>query len=208
MTTDPPDDLSQTRLSLVARLKDSDDKEAWQRFLTTYGPLLQRVARRAGLTETEAEDAVQETVISVVRTMPGFKYDPSLCSFKTWLQHLAHKRIADQFRKRSRATGPAHDSTTSGTPVMERVADPRSIDPDAAWEAEWRKTLFDAAVRRVKNQVGVEQFQIFDFYVLKNWPVKRVASTLGVSSARVYIAKHRVMRVVKREVQRLEKEGL
>ncbi len=208
MTNDPPDELLQTRLSLVARLKDSTDRDIWERFLSTYGPFLHRVALQAGLTQTEAQDAVQETVISVAKTMPAFKYDRSVCAFKTWLQHLARKRIADQLRKRRHSGSNPPDASTVKTPFLERVPDPNTVDPDAAWEAEWRKTVFDAATRRVKNQAGVEQFQIFDFYVLKQWPVKKITATLGISTASVYVAKHRIMRMIKREVDRLEKEGL
>jgi RNA polymerase sigma factor (sigma-70 family) len=201
----------ETRASLVGRLKDWRDDRSWREFVNTYGGLLYSVALQAGLTEQEAQEALQETLVSVAKTMPSFKYDPSVCSFKTWLRHLAHKRIADQFRKRAPAgapLAPAIPDATSQTEPLERIPDPRSLDPELAWNVEWQKYLFAAAVKRVKARVGVEQFQIFDLYVLKGWPVKRVASTLGVSSAQVYLTKHRVMGMIKQDVKRLEREGL
>ena len=66
----------------------------------------------------------------------------------------------------------------------------------------------DAAIRKVKHRVPIEQYQMFDFYVLKKWPVSKVAKTLGVTIGHVYVAKHRVSRLVKKEVELLEKKGL
>jgi len=208
MANDPSDDFLQTRLSLLERLRNWEDNESWREFLAIYGGLLHSVALRSGLTEAEAQDAIQETVISVAKTMPGFKYDRSACAFKTWLQHLALKRIADQFRKRSPAAKVAAPSAHPPPELLEQVPDPQSLELDAVWNTEWQKYIFDAAVRRVKSQASVEQFQIFDFYVLKEWPIKQVMSALGVSAARVYLAKHRVMRLVKQEAKRLEKKGI
>jgi RNA polymerase sigma factor (sigma-70 family) len=208
MAGEPPDAFLQTRLSLIQRLKSRDDNESWQEFLNIYGRLLHSVALRSGLTEVEAQDAVQETVISMVRTMPGFKYDPAVCSFKTWLQHLARKRIADQFRKRAPAAVSPPPFADSAGEEMAGIPDPESLNRDAVWNAEWQKCVFDAAVQRVKCRASVEQFQIFDCYVLREWPLKQVVSTLGVSAASVYLAKHRVMRLIKQEARRLEKQGI
>ncbi len=65
--------------------------------------------------------------------------------------------------------------------------------------------MFEAAVDRVKRRVKEEQFQMFDLYVVKKWPVEKIAGTLGVSSGQVYLAKHRIGGLIKKEVQRLEK---
>src|ERR1700739_401753 len=89
-----------TRRSLVQRLSNLEDHRTWQEFFETYWRLIYAVARKAGLDEFEAEEAVQETVISVVRKIPLFRYDPNIGSFRGWLLTLAKWRIADQFRKR------------------------------------------------------------------------------------------------------------
>src|SRR4030095_12284577 len=95
-----PDELIQTRWSLINRLKDWDDGATWQEFFNTYWRLVYSVARKAGLTDVEAQEVVQETVISVARQMPKFEADPARGSFKAWLMHLTRRRIVDQFRKR------------------------------------------------------------------------------------------------------------
>ena len=198
----------ETRLSLLARLKQLDDQASWQEFVKLYGRLLYSVASRSGLTPEEADEAVQETLISVAKTMPGFKYDPSVCSFKNWLRHLAHKRIADQFRKRPPAGVSAPTlppGATSQTAPLDRIPDPRTLDWDAVWDLEWQKQVFDSALAAVKERISPEQFQIFDCYALKQWPVKEVTQLLGVSSTQVYLAKFRVLRLLRKEVRRLER---
>jgi RNA polymerase sigma-70 factor (ECF subfamily) len=202
--------IGQTRQTLLNRLKNWDDQESWRQFFDLYWRLLHSVALKAGLTEQEAEDAVQETIISVAKTMVKFHYDPSRCSFKTWLFHLAQKRIADQYRKRLPAAVArgSNAATSTRTATVERVADPASVDLDALWEAEWQTIVFEAAVTRVKAKASAQSYQIFDLCALRNWPVKRVAAALNISAAQVYLAKHRVMGLVKREARLLEKQGL
>jgi RNA polymerase sigma factor (sigma-70 family) len=207
---EPDNDLLQTRLSLLVRLKQMDDQQSWQEFVDIYGRLLYSFAARSGLTPEEADEAVQETLISVARTMPGFKYDPSVCSFKSWLRHLAQKRIADQFRKRpaARVSAASASGAASETAPLERIPDPRTLDLDAVWDAEWQKQVFESALAAVKEQTSPQQFQIFDCYALKQWPVRKVVQMLGVSTTQVYLAKFRVMALLRKEVRRLERGKL
>ncbi len=71
-----------TRRALLSRLKCWDDQESWRKFFDTYWKLICSVAAKAGLSEAEADEVVQETVLSVAKSMNGFKYDPAVCSFK------------------------------------------------------------------------------------------------------------------------------
>ena len=98
MKNNSPDWLP-TRRSL---LKDWDDQESWQVFFDDYWKLIYSLAIKAGLNDAEAQDVVQETVLSVCRQMPDFKYDPGIGSFKSWLSLICRRRIADHFRKRYR----------------------------------------------------------------------------------------------------------
>src|SRR2546423_141508 len=93
------DDLIPTRQSLLSRLKDWEDRESWQDFFDTYWRLIYGVARKAGLSDAEAHDIVQETVISVSRKIEGFRYDPKVCSFKSWMLQLTRWRIINQFKR-------------------------------------------------------------------------------------------------------------
>lgn len=166
MKKDPTDDIIPTRRSLLTRLKDWSDQEGWQRFFDTYWKLIYGVAVKSGLTDAEAQDVVQETVLAVAKRMHEFKYDPALGSFKGWLCQLTRWKVVGQYRRRQRrviANAPARDDTKR-TATTERVPDPDSINLDGIWEEEWRKNLMDAALRRIKRKVNAKDYQIFDFY--------------------------------------------
>lgn len=199
-----------TRRSLVERLADWRDQKNWQEFFETYWKLIYSVAIKAGLTETEAQEVVQETVITVAKRVDGLKYDPALGSFKGWLLHITRWRIMDQFRKREPGDAGAkrkRGDTTARTATIERMADPAGFDLEREWDNEWKENVMAAAVARVKRKVDARQYQIFDCYVMKEWPVKKVAKELGVSVAQVYLAKHRVTALMKKELRNVEMPG-
>ena len=191
-----------TRQSLLSRLKDWNDQESWRVFFDTYWKLIYHAAIRAGLTDAEAQDVVQETVLSVLKSMPGFEYDPVKGSFKSWLMRLTGWRITDQLRKRDRAIGrklsPAGTSTRTAT--IERVADPAGPGLEALWDDEWEQNLMAAALERVKRKVDPKHYQAYDLYVVKQWPVSRVARTLKLNPGRIYLIKHRINRLIKKEI--------
>lgn len=203
-----PDEIIPTRASLLDRLKDWTDDASWREFFAIYRKLIFSQAIKAGLSESEAEEVVQETVISVAKTIQEFEYDPGRCSFKSWLRHLAHKRIADRHRKRAREPVINQPVTeeTGRTPVIERLPDPAAADGDAVWEEEWQKEILVAALARIKNQANASQYQMFDFYVLKKMPAGKVAAVLGTNIGQVYLARHRISRLLKKEVARLEEK--
>ena len=202
------DELIPTRATLLERLKDWQDQSSWQEFFDTYWKLIYGVARKAGLTDAEAQDVVQETILSVARHMPTFKYDPAIGSFKAWLLNMTRWRIIGQIRKR----GPpgvhlrASKDTTTGTRITDQIVDPASQNLDQLWEAEWQKALFDAAIAKVKRHIDPQKYQLFDFYVHQEWAAEKVAQTFGVPIEHVYLAKHRITELIKEEVRRLEKE--
>ena len=205
----PKEEFIPTRKTLLSRLKNLDDNESWRTFFNTYWKLIYGVAIKSGLADTEAQDVVQETIIAVARNIGDFKYNPETCSFKTWLLQVTRSRISNQLRKERRHVSGRSQlpDETSGTSLLERLPDPCGNHFDALWEEEWEKNLMDAAIDRVKKQVEIEQFQLFDFYVLRKWPVRKVAETLRVNIGRVYLAKHRISKLVRAEVKRLEAKG-
>ncbi len=202
-------DFLVTRRSLVERLGDWRDQANWREFFDTYWKLIYGVARKAGLTDSEAQDVVQETLITVAKRIDGLKYDPAVGSFKGWLLNITRWRIADQFRKREPGDAPKRRrSDTRRTTTIERAADPAGFDLELTWETEWQQNLFSAAVARVKRKVDARQYQIFDCYVVKEWPAQKVAKSLGVNVAQVYLAKHRVSALMKKELKSLEANGV
>jgi RNA polymerase sigma factor (sigma-70 family) len=205
--TVPTEDPIPTRYSLLSRLQNWDDQQSWKDFFDAYWRLIYSVALKSGLNEAEAQDVVQETVVCVARDIHKFKRDRALGSFKGWLRNITRWRIADQLRKRTPAGWKDEPGLAVETPLAEAadIPDPAGGALEALWDEEWQTNLFEAAVDRVKRHVKEEQYQLFDLYVVKGWPALKVARTLGVSVGRVYLAKHRISALIRKEVQALEK---
>lgn len=201
----------QTRKSLIEKLGNWEDQRAWDEFYRTYWKLILSVALKAGLRQEEAFDVVQETILALAKQSQQNKYDPKQGSFKVWLMNMARWRIADQFRKRKKDTAsrgfPDQDNSRD-TATLERIEDPSGNELEQVWDAEWNKNLAERAISKVKGKVSPRQFQIFDCYVVKGWPVRRVVTELGVSTAQVYLSKHRVGSLIKQEVAAIENSSM
>jgi RNA polymerase sigma factor (sigma-70 family) len=200
------DESVATRTTLLERLKDWRDNPSWQEFFDIYWKLIYGFAIRSGLNEVEAQDVVQETMLSVAKHIPSFKYDRNIGSFKHWLLNMTRWRIRDQIRKRKGCYSLEGNDTETKTGQVNKMPDPSSLDLDALWETEWEKNLLAAAITKVKRQLDPEKYQIFDFLVNKEWPPQKVAETFGISVNQVYIAKHRVTALIREEVERLKKD--
>lgn len=196
-----------TRKSLIERLGNWEDQRSWDDFYQTYWRLIYSVGLKSGLRPDEAMDMVQEVVLAIAKQSQKNQYDPRQGSFKVWLMNLTRWRINDQFRRRAKDTAlhhaAGHDERDTAT--FDRFADQKPGELERLWDAEWAKSLLDRALAKVKNQVSPKQFQIFDCYVIKDWSVGKVMSELGVSLTQVYLAKHRVGKILKNEVMALEK---
>ena len=200
-----PDSLA-TRASLLGRLKNWDDAESWEDFAQTYGRLIHNVARQAGLSEDEAQDVVQETLVGVAKKIHEFESSPERGSFKSWLLNLTRWRIADHFRNRLpvREPLPASAAADDRTATVERVPDPANLD--TVWETEWKKSVLETAMARVCRRVSPKHAQIFDLYATRNWPAAKVARELSVSVVQVYLVNHRLTRLLKKEVEYVGKK--
>jgi len=195
-----------TRRSLVDRLANWDDQRRWQEFFESYWKLIYSAARKSGLTDAESQEVVQETIITVAKNIGKLHYDPAVGSFKGWLLNITRWRIADQFRKRT-PDSQRHRSIdeTRLTSTIDRLAGQDGRDLNQIWDDEWKQNLLNAALTRLKKKIDPKQFQIFDCYVQKQWPAQKVAERLRVNVAQVYLVRHRVTRLLKKEVQALEK---
>lgn len=192
---------ARTRRSLIMKLGDWRDQKSWDEFYRTYWRLIYSVALKAGLREDEAWDVVQETVLTIAKQSIKGMYNPERGSFKMWLWHITRWRINDQFRQRRKDTANTIVST-EGT-EREPLADIPDTSGDTftkIWDREWQNNVMKAAIDRVKMRVSPQQFQIFDYNVLRGMNAGEVKKKLGVSIAQVYLAKHRVGSVLKKEV--------
>jgi RNA polymerase sigma factor (sigma-70 family) len=206
-----PGELAPTRLSLLDRLRDLNDQGSWQEFFDIYWKLIYWAAIKGGLSDADAEDVVQETIIGIARNMENFRYEPEVCSFKGWLMHVTRTRIIDHLRK---ARSPKRNFLPLPTDTRLDEGEGLAIEGTAGkqfedlWDEEWKKNLFDAAIERVKRKVAPEHYQIFYLHSIKGMPARDVGELLGASVPKVYVVRHRISRLIKQEIKALEKRGI
>lgn len=209
MSAEPgTESLLPTRQSLLSRLRDCEDQEGWREFFDTYWRLIYKVARQAGLDETRAQDVVQTTFIYLARRMPKFRYDPALGSFKAWLLRVTRSRIS-VLRRRAEgreAALPEPDLENGDCSIWESIPDPSTDRLNEVWQREWEQHIIQTALRRIRVKVSAQQLMIFELAALGEVPLNQVARKLDVSLMQVYLARHRVGKLFKKEVQRLRRE--
>ncbi len=185
-----------TRSSLVDRLKGGDHA-SWEVFFDQYWQLIYHVARRSGLAEADAEDVVQDTVVEVVKSLEEFERDgPG--SFRSWLCAITRTKIAMFYRKEYRKQRKLN---VYGEAMEARNEGAQAPELEGMWDEEWHRNILQAALEQVKRQVSPRQFQIFHCHVLREWTV---AAQLDVSAGMVYVTKHRVNAILKKELQKLQ----
>jgi len=196
----------------VRRLKAGGDEQAWRDFYAEYGPLLHSLAFKCGLSREETEEAVQDIVTSVFKSLPGFRADPAAGSFKNWLFRLARWRITNQLHKRPRDASariepfPGSDGTATGTNPIERIPDASADALEGQWERDWQENALEIALARLKQRARPRHFQAFYLHVIKGQPPAELAGALGTTVAQVYLVKCRLLPVFKRIVRGLERQ--
>jgi RNA polymerase sigma factor (sigma-70 family) len=193
-----------TRSSLLQRLKTVEDDDSWREFVRTYCDLIRRLALSASLTQDEAEEVLQEVLISVARNIADFRYDRNVCSFKRWLSNITRWRITSQQRKRWRQKLMVEIAPgANATDLLEQIPNPEDLQPEYQLDADWGRGVLEAALARVKARANPKHYQIYFLHVLKGKPSADVCRHLNVSQGQVYLAKLRVGRLIEKELQTL-----
>ncbi len=192
-------DLPATRASLLVRLRDREDHDAWNEFVRLYAPVVYRFARRKGLQDADAADLTQEVLRGVSASVGTF--DPARGLFRSWLFTLAHHRLCDFFLRAQRQTPGSGDLAT--VQILDDV--PARTEEDV-WNRDYERQLFLLAEERVRPAFSEATWQAFQLTAVEGKSGQEVAETLGISVAAVYLAKSRVMVKLKAEVQRLMDE--
>jgi RNA polymerase sigma factor (sigma-70 family) len=202
-------DLIRTRSTLLVRLKDLQDQAGWQDFFDTYWKLIHGFAMKNGLNETEAQDVVQETMLSVSKHIQNFNYDRDKGTFRAWLLGMARWRIADQFRLRPAIKNwrpPSESPDPAHAVPLEKIADQTSLQADALWDREWKVALSEIAIANVKRSINPTHYQIFHLSTFKERPPAAIAEIYRIKVDQVYLTKHRVTEAIKEEIERLKKQ--
>ena len=182
-----PVHLTRTSTILLNGLKDSSDPVAWSEFDSRYRPILLTVARRLGLHGADAEDAVQETMTTFMLAYRQEKYERDKGRLRDWLYGMARHKIREIQRKLSKKELPfsGHHEDNNR---LDEIEDHRV---KAVWDQEWNHAILRQALDQLKLDVSPRMCDIFDLYVLQQWPVQRIASQLKVSHDVIYKTKSR-----------------
>jgi RNA polymerase sigma factor (sigma-70 family) len=196
-----------TRASLLQRVRDWSDDASWREFFATYSRFIYSMALKSGLTDTEAEDVVQGTMMGVAGAIKDFQYNREVGSFKQWIATHATWRIQDQLRRSRRDLEVGRESngteTRNRTGTVHRVPDGRD-QLELFLERDWNEAVTAMALARVKAKVKPKHFQMFDLYAVKQWPLRRISRTLSVNVAQVYLAKSRIALMLKQETKQVK----
>jgi RNA polymerase sigma-70 factor (ECF subfamily) len=190
------DQPPETRPSLLLRLRDPQDAEAWQQFVRLYAPLIYRFGRGQGLQDADAADLTQEVLRAVSGGIGRLDYDPARGSFRGWLFTLAHRRLCDLLAHLRRV---GRGSADSDVRVLLEEAPAR--EERDAWEREYRESVFAWAAERVQPAVSAATWQAFWRTAVEGKDGKAVAVELGLTVAAVYLARSRVMARLKEQVR-------
>jgi RNA polymerase sigma-70 factor (ECF subfamily) len=193
-----------TRISLLTRIKNVGDSDAWAEFARLYGPVVYAFARKRGLQDADAVDLVQDVLRSVARNAGRMDYDPKRGTFRGWLYTVTRNKIYNFLsanKNRPKASGD------SGAQERLDNVPGRQDDGEAEWELEYQRRLSAKAMDRVKHEFQPNTWQAFWGTAVEGRPASEVGTELKMSSGAVYVAKSRVLARLREEVQQLLAEA-
>ena len=194
-----------TSTTLLQRLKDESDTDAWNDFVNRYSPKVFEWCRKNSLQDSDAADVTQQVLLKLVTTMRTFDYDSQRGSFRGWLKTVtanAVKDLARQWQRRNvRATG---DTITAEQ--LSSLADPRALNElTDRIESQYREELLKEVEGRIKARVKSETWAAWQLTAVEQIPAAEAAGHIGMSVSEVYVAKSRVNKMMREEVQKLER---
>lgn len=192
-----------TRASLVGRLHDSQDHEAWNEFVAIYEPLILRLVARVGVRDADMHDVGQQVLTAVARDVEQWRTDGRNASFRRWLFQVARNRAVKFLvaeRRRLRARGG-----TSAQLAVQSLADD-GVPVTELFDREYRRQLLCWAAAQVRHEFQETTWNAFWRTSIEDRPVAEVAADLGVSPGTVYVARSRIIARLRDKVQRIEEQ--
>lgn len=194
----------ETRESLILRLPNSADVEAWDRFVEIYEPLLFRLARSKGFQQADAEDFVQEALLAVSKAVDRWLANEQRGRFRVWLFHIAQNLAANFL------TRPKHQRLGSGDSQIARLLSElpaRGSDSAELAQREYRRELFRWAAEKVREQVSEKHWKAFWLTSVDNVSIQDAAVELQMSVGSIYIARSRVTAKIRTLIRSHEEQS-
>src|SRR5262249_49564797 len=190
-------ELPSTRPSLLVRIRDLQDQEAWREFVAIYGPVVYGFARKRGLQEADAGDLTQEVLRAVAGVAGRLEYDPQKGWFRGWLYTVARNKLHDFLLARRR------QCQGTGDTKVQILLEEQPAQEEALWDEEYRQQLFGWAAERVRLRFEHATWQAFWRVAVEGQSPKAAATALGLTLAAVYMAKSRVLAALRQEIEQL-----
>ncbi len=187
-----------TRSSLIARLPDVCDHEAWRDFVEIYEPFIYRQARSCGLQDADAREVVQDVLVAVSKVSAGFECDSDRGRFRTWLYAIGRNVCLQHLGKLRRRA----------VQQIDRIDVVVDSEPSAALRQALRKRVFLYVAAQVRGEFQTKTWQAFWQTAVENQPVALAAKSLSMSVGSVYIARSRVMARMRVRVQELTEDEI
>lgn len=184
-------DMLTTSVSLLERLRRPDPTQAWNRFVDLYTPILFHWARRAGLQPQDAADLVQDTFATLIQKLPEFDYQPGR-SFRGWLRTILMNKWRNCLRRKGLEPGAAKSGELSG------LAGGNNLEE--FWEDEHRQHLVRRALELMQADFESKTWKACWGLVVEGRSGTDLAKELGLSENAVYLAKWRVLRRLREEL--------
>ncbi len=194
--------MDRTRETLLIKIRDAADSEAWEEFHALYKPLIYSYAASKGLQSADAEDVTQDSLKAVASAIRNFEYDPAKGTFRSWIYQVVRSKLANYFSKEARQ----HAKGTGRTTVIRMVEETPSDSDVADWELEYKKHMFEWASQRVRGEFANNTWSAFWQAAVEEKEVKSIASGLGMTVGAVYIAKSRVIARLRDVIQTVSGE--
>ena len=181
-----------THPSLLLRIRDASDEESWRTFVSIYAPLIYRSCRRRGLQDADAADVGQEVLAQVARSIRDFEYQPGRGRFRDWLGSVVRNKVCRFLQNECRGV--------RGVVVDESIENLSVAQADAEWVAEFHAHLLSAALGRIRDRFEQPTWSAFEEVWLHDRASDEVASDLKLPIGAVYLAKSRVLKLLRDEL--------
>jgi RNA polymerase sigma factor (sigma-70 family) len=187
---------SETSLTLMELLReDPRNAVAWDRFVRRYHPKIDRWCRAWGLQEADAEDVAQDVLTKLTQKMASFRYDQSRC-FRAWLKTITQRVLSDLMASRRKAMGSQPIS------LFDMVE--ARVELEKRIEEIFDRELLDLALARVRARVAPATWEAFRVTTFEECSGAEASRLLNMPIASIFVSKHRVQKLLKEEIQRLE----
>lgn len=192
-----------TRPSLLFRLRDSHDHEAWVEFVAVYEPVAYRLLRRHGLQDADARDVMQDLFLAVGRSVE--RWDPARerGSFRGWLRLVIRNLVINWLKR-----GERRVAAIGGSDLQAMIdAVPADAQPETLeFDREVRRALFHRAAEQVREQVQPTTWQAFWETAVVGISPAEAAKKLNMAPGAIRVAKCRVLARLRAVLKELEEK--